>query len=131
MDNKGNIVIFQTKDGKTSIDVKLENETAWLTLSQITELFGRDKSVISRHISNVFREGELQRNSVVAKYATTALDGKVYQVEYYNLDVIISVGYRVKSQRGTQFRIVNCELLLYSHLHDFKSITSYTNLQVS
>lgn len=131
MDNKGNIVIFQTKDGKTSIDVKLENETVWLTLSQITELFGRDKSVISRHISNVFREGELQRNSVVAKYATTALDGKVYQVEYYNLDVIISVGYRVKSQRGTQFRIVNCELLLYSHLHDFKSITSYTNLQVS
>lgn len=105
MDNKGNIVIFQTKDGNTSIDVKLENETVWLTLSQITELFDRDKSVISRHISNVFREGELQRNSVVAKYATTALDGKVYQVEYYNLDVIISVGYRVKSQRGTQFRI--------------------------
>lgn len=105
MDNKGNIVIFQTKDGNTSIDVKLENGTVWLTLSQITELFDRDKSVISRHISNVFREGELQRNSVVAKYATTALDGKVYQVEYYNLDVIISVGYRVKSQRGTQFRI--------------------------
>ena len=105
MDGKGNIVIYQTKDGKTSIDVKLENETVWLTLSQITELFDRDKSVISRHISNVFREGELDRSSVVAKNATTASDGKIYQVEYFNLDVIISVGYRVKSQRGTQFRI--------------------------
>lgn len=105
MDNRGNIVIFQTKDGKTSIDVKLENETVWLTLNQIAELFSRDKSVISRHISNVFNEGELERNSVVAKNATTASDGKIYQVEYFNLDVIISVGYRVKSQRGTQFRI--------------------------
>ncbi len=105
MDNRGNIVIYQTKDGKMSIDVKLENETVWLTLSQITELFDRDKSVISRHISNVFREGELDRSSVVAKNATTASDGKIYQVEYFNLDVIISVGYRVKSQRGTQFRI--------------------------
>lgn len=105
MDNRGNIVIFQTKDGKTSIDVKLENKTVWLTLNQIAELFSRDKSVISRHISNVFNEGELERNSVVAKNATTASDGKMYQVEYFNLDVIISVGYRVKSQRGTQFRI--------------------------
>lgn len=105
MDNRGNIVIFQTKDGKTSIDVKLENETVWLTLNQIAELFSRDKSVISRHISNVFSEEELERNSVVAKNATTASDGKIYQVEYFNLDVIISVGYRVKSQRGTQFRI--------------------------
>lgn len=105
MDNRGKIVIYQTKDGNTSIDVKLENETVWLTLSQITELFDRDKSVVSRHISNVFREGELDRNSVVAKNATTASDGKIYQVEYFNLDVIISVGYRVKSQRGTQFRI--------------------------
>ena len=71
MDNRGKIVIYQTKDGKTSIDVKLENEMVWLTLSQITELFDRDKSVVSRHISNVFREGELDRNSVVAKNATT------------------------------------------------------------
>ena len=75
MDNRGKIVIYQTKDRKTSIDVKLENETVWLTLSQITELFDRDKSVVSRHISNVFREGELDRNSVVAKNATTASDG--------------------------------------------------------
>lgn len=105
MDNRGNIVIYQTKDGNTSIDVKLENETVWLTLAQITELFSRDKSVISRHISNIFKEEELERKSVVAKNATTASDGKVYQMEYYNLDVIISVGYRVKSQRGTQFRI--------------------------
>lgn len=88
MDNRGNIVIFQTKDGKISIDVKLENETVWLTLNQIAELFSRDKSVISRHISNVFNEGELERNSVVAKNATTASDGKMYQVEYFNLDVI-------------------------------------------
>ena len=106
MDNRGNIVIYQTKDGKTSIDVKLENETVWLTLSQITELFERDKSVISRrHISDVFREGELDRIPVVAKFATIALDGKSYQVEYYNIEMITSVGYRVKSQRGTQFRI--------------------------
>lgn len=83
MDNRGNIVIFQTKDGKTSIDVKLENETVWLTLNQIAELFSRDKSVISRHISNVFSEEELERNSVVAKNATTASDGKIYQVEYF------------------------------------------------
>lgn len=105
MDNKGNIVMYQTTEGRTSIDVKLENETVWLTLAQMTELFSRDKSVISRHVSNIFKEQELDRNSVVAKNATTASDGKIYQVEYYNLDVIISVGYRVKSQRGTQFRI--------------------------
>lgn len=76
MDNRGKIVIYQTKDGKTSIDVKLENETVWLTLSQITELFDRDKSVVSRHISNVFREGELDRNSVVAKMQQLLLMGR-------------------------------------------------------
>lgn len=103
--SRGDIVIYQAIDGVTSIDVKLENETVWLTMNQITDLFDRDKSVISRHISRVFKEGELDRKSVVAKNATTASDGKIYQVEYFNLDVIISVGYRVKSQRGTQFRI--------------------------
>ena len=83
----------------------MENDTVWLNLDQITEVFQRDKSVISRHISNIFKEGELDKAAVVAKNATTAADGKVYQVNYYNLDVIISTGYRVKSQRGTQFRI--------------------------
>jgi prophage maintenance system killer protein len=99
------ILIYQTVDGETAIDVKLEDETVWLSLSHIAELFSRDKSVISRHISNIFKENELDRNSVVAKNATTGADGKIYQVEYFNLDVIISIGYRVKSQRGTQFRM--------------------------
>jgi hypothetical protein len=100
-----NIRIYQLEDGKTEINVQLDNETVWLNLNQMVELFDRDKSVISRHISNVFKEKELQRDSVVAKNATTALDGKTYKVDYYNLDVIISVGYRIKSKRGTQFRI--------------------------
>jgi hypothetical protein len=85
--------------------VRLDGDTVWLSLNQMVELFQRDKSVISRHIKNVFEGGELVRSSVVAESATTAADGKTYQVEFYNLDVIISVGYRVKSQRGTQFRI--------------------------
>ena len=100
-----NIEIYKTETGETEISVRLEQETVWLSLSQLVELFQRDKSVVSRHIANLFKEGELERNSVVAKYATTASDGKVYKVDYYNLDVIISVGYRIKSQRGTQFRI--------------------------
>jgi prophage maintenance system killer protein len=103
--NESTIQIFSLDNGATEIEVKLERDSVWLSLSQITELFDRDKSVISRHISNMFKENELVYNSVVAKYATTAADGKVYQVDYYNLDVIISVGYRIKSQRGTQFRI--------------------------
>ena len=98
------IIIYQTEDGLAKIDVRLENETVWLSLDQMAELFQRDKSTISRHIKNIFSEGELIRDSVVANYATTATDGKTYQVDYYNLDVIISVGYRVKSYRGTQFR---------------------------
>ncbi|NLR61077.1 cytochrome C biogenesis protein CycH [Chitinophaga polysaccharea] len=99
------ILIYQTVDGEATIDVKLEDETVWLSLNHIAELFSRDKSVISRHISNIFKENELEKNSVVAKNATTGADGKTYQVEYFNLDVIISIGYRVKSQRGTQFRM--------------------------
>lgn len=99
------IRIYQLEDGKTDIVVQLHNENVWLNLMQIVELFERDKSVISRHLSNIFKEKELQKNSVVAKNATTASDGKTYQVDYYNLDVIISIGYRIKSQRGTQFRI--------------------------
>lgn len=99
------IIMYRTEDGLTKIDVQMCGETVWLSLDQMADLFQRDKSTISRHIKNIFGEGELDRNSVVAKFATTAADGKVYQVDYYNLDVIISVGYRVKSLRGTQFRI--------------------------
>jgi prophage maintenance system killer protein len=103
--NNSEITIYQIDNGSTEIAVILENDSVWLNLNQITELFHRDKSVISRHISNIFKEAELNKESVVAKNATTADDGKTYQVEYYNLDVIISIGYRIKSQRGTQFRI--------------------------
>lgn len=98
------IIIFTTDDGKVSINTQFNEETVWLSLDEMAELFDRNKSTISRHINNVFEEGELERNSVVAKYATTATDGKTYQIEHFNLDVIISVGYRVKSLRGTQFR---------------------------
>ncbi len=99
------IILYQSEDGQTKVEVRMEGETVWLTLNQLAELFQRDKSVISRHIKNVLEEGELQIDSVVANYATTAADGKTYQVDYYNLDMIISVGYRVNSHRGTQFRI--------------------------
>ena len=102
---ESNIEIYQFEDGKTEINVQLDKETVWLNLNQMVDLFERDKSVVSRHIRNVFKEQELNKNSVVAKNATTATDGKIYQVDYYNLDVIISVGYRIKSKRGTQFRI--------------------------
>lgn len=106
MDNRGNIVIFQTKDGKTSIDVKLENETVWLTQAQMSDLFQKDRTVIGRHINNVYREGELERDITCAKFAHMGIDkDQQYETTVYNLDVIISVGYRVKSQRGTQFRI--------------------------
>lgn len=97
-------IIFKTEDDKVEVDVRFQDETVWLTLDQMSTLFDRDKSTISRHIKNIFDEGELNRSSVVANFATTASDGKTYQVDYYNLDVIISVGYRVKSLRGTQFR---------------------------
>ncbi len=98
------VVIFTSRDGKVAVDTRFDEETVWLSLDQMATLFERDKSTISRHIKNVFAEGELEHSSVVANFATTAADGKTYQVEYFNLDVIISVGYRVKSLRGTQFR---------------------------
>lgn len=97
--------MYTTEDGLTKIEATFENDTVWLSIDQMAELFQRDKSTISRHIKNIFEEGELNRNAVVANFTTTASDGKTYQVDYYNLDVIISVGYRVKSLRGTQFRI--------------------------
>ncbi len=105
---KSEIKIYKTAEGKTSIEVKLEKDTVWLSLNQMAELFERDKSVISRHINNIYKEGELERNSTVAKIATVQNEGKrkiVRDIEYFNLDVIISVGYRIKSKRGTQFRI--------------------------
>jgi hypothetical protein len=104
-ENNTELIIYQTEDGTTKIDVHMENETVWLSLDQMAELFQRDKSTISKHIKNIFNEGELERGAVAANFATTATDGKTYHVDYYNLDVIISVGYRVKSLRGTQFRI--------------------------
>ena len=106
-----NIVIYQTDDGQTQIDVRLENETVWLTQAQMAELFQKDRTVITRHINNVFKEGELEKEQVCAKFAHTtrhgAMDGKTQTQEtvLYNIDVIISVGYRVKSKRGTAFRI--------------------------
>jgi prophage maintenance system killer protein len=109
--SKSEIKIYQLKDGQTEVRVKFEDETVWLNLNQIVILFDRDKSVISRHINNIFKEKELDRKSVVAKNATTASDGKVYQVDFYNLDVIISDAYRIKSNRGVQFRIWPSKIL--------------------
>ncbi len=102
---KNEIILYRSDELAEHIEVRIDDETVWLSLNQIASLFNRDKSVISRHIRNVFKEGELSANSGVANFATTASDGKIYQVDYYNLDIIISVGYRVKSHQGTQFRI--------------------------
>ena len=104
--NQSKIDIYQTQDGKTSIDVKLEQDTVWLTQAQMAELFQKDRTVIGRHINNVYKEGELLRNTTCAKFAHVGTDAdQTYETMIYNLDVVISVGYRVKSQRGTQFRI--------------------------
>ncbi|HXG29084.1 MAG TPA: RhuM family protein [Nevskiales bacterium] len=97
-----NIIIYDS--GEARVEVRLDRETVWLTQEQMGALFGRERSVITKHIRNVFAEGELEREAVCAKFAQTAADGKTYQVEFYNLDVIISVGYRVKSVQGTRFR---------------------------
>ena len=111
MDTDNKIIIYQTEDGQTQIDVRLESETVWLTQAQMAELFQKDRTVITRHINNVFREGELEKEQVSAKFAHTtrhgAIEGKtqIQESVLYNLDVIISVGYRVKSKRGTAFRI--------------------------
>ena len=103
MENQGEIILYQP-DKEVKLEVRIENETVWLSIDEMSQLFGRDISVIGKHIRNIFKEGELVKDSVWAKFAYTASDGKIYQVDYYNLDVIISVGYRVKSHRGTQFR---------------------------
>jgi len=98
------IVIYQTEDGRTRIDVRLEDETVWLSQAQMAELFQSTKQNVSLHINNAFNDGEINQSSVVKEYLTTAADGKSYRIKHYNLDVIISVGYRVKSLRGVQFR---------------------------
>jgi prophage maintenance system killer protein len=100
----GEVLVYETPEGDIRVDVRLERETVWLRQDQISQLFGRERSVVTKHVRNVFREGELDPKSVCANFAHTAADGKTYQVEHYNLDVIISVGYRVKSAQGTRFR---------------------------
>jgi hypothetical protein len=103
-DNQGNIVIYQAEDGHTRIEVKMEDETVWLTQAQLVELYQTSKSNISEHIKHIFEEGELDEDSVVRKFRTTATDGKIYNTTYYNLDMIISLGYRIKSAIATSFR---------------------------
>jgi len=103
--NESQILIYQTDDNSIRVDVHLEGESVWLTQAQMAMLFDKSNKTISEHIGNIFKEGELLENSVVRKFRITALDGKSYKTKHYNLDVIISVGYRVKSKQGTQFRI--------------------------
>ena len=103
-DEYGEILIYQTDDGQTNIEVKIEDDTVWLTQQQLTELYLCSKSNISEHIKHIFEEGELHKDSVVRKFRTTADDGKTYNVTYYNLDMIISLGYRIKSVIATRFR---------------------------
>ena len=103
MENK--IEIYQSSDNNTVVEVKFDQDTVWLNRNQLSVLFGRDVKTIGKHINNIIKEGELEKKSVVANFATTATDGKTYHVDFYNLDMIISVGYRVNSKQGTQFRI--------------------------
>lgn len=109
--NQGEIVIYQTDDGDTKIDVRFVDETVWLTQAQLCELYQTSKSNVSEHIKNIFEEGELEENSVVRKFRTTAADGKSYETYFYNLDMIISLGYRIKSLTATKFRIWATERL--------------------
>jgi len=105
LNGNSEIILYQTEDGTSKIEVRLENETVWLSQAQIGELFQKAKATISEHLKNIFEEGELEESSVVRNFRTTASDNKNYGTNFYNLDVIISIGYRVKSHRGTQFRI--------------------------
>ncbi|MFM2392832.1 MAG: hypothetical protein RLZZ546_814 [Bacteroidota bacterium] len=104
--NNSEIIIYQNPEGNIKIDVRLEEETVWLIQAQLCDLFQKSKATVSEHIKNVFEEGELNESSVVRNFRRTAIDGKNYDTNYYNLDVIISVGYRVKSPQGTQFRML-------------------------
>ncbi|MBN2340878.1 MAG: virulence RhuM family protein, partial [Deltaproteobacteria bacterium] len=118
--SRGEIVLYRAQDGSVLLDVRLERESIWLSQKQMAELFDTERSVITKHLRNVFVSGELERDSVCAFFAHTAEDGKTYQVEYFNLDAIISVGYRVNSKRGTQFRIWATRVL---REHIFKGYT--------
>ncbi|MGK2926511.1 MAG: virulence RhuM family protein, partial [Lysobacterales bacterium] len=103
----GEVIVYEAPDGEVRVDVRLDRETVWLSLSQMTELFGRDQSVISRHLRNIFQSGELAREATVAKNATVQSEGGrevIREIEFFNLDAIISVGYRVNSRRGVRFR---------------------------
>ncbi|GLR70241.1 hypothetical protein GCM10007852_11490 [Agaribacter marinus] len=111
--------IYQSEDGALTLDVALTDDTVWLSLDQMTVLFDRNKSTVSRHINNIFNDDELERNSVVAKNATTAKDSKTYLVDYFNLDVIISVGYRVKFQQDVKFRQWATRTLKQHLLHGY------------
>jgi len=113
MVNKSEIVIYQTQDGNVKIDCRFEGDTFWLTQAQIAELYGRDRTVITKHLRNILDDGELEENSVCANYAHTATDGKNYNTTFYNLDMILAVGYRVKSPLGIQFRQWATAILLY------------------
>lgn len=131
MNGKGEIIIYETKDGKTSIDVKIEGETVWLSQAQMVDLFQRERSVITKHINNIFREGELDKKSNVHFLHIPNSDKPA---KIYNLDVIISVGYRVKSQQGTQFRIwantiLKKYLLQGFVLNEKSTIEQLTNLK--
>ncbi|SKB82504.1 Virulence protein RhuM family protein [Sphingobacterium nematocida] len=143
MEQQSDIIIYQNDDGSTRIETRLENETVWLTQAQLCELFQKSKSTVSEHIKHIFEERELDEISVVRKFRTTAADGKNYEMTYYNLDVIISVGYRVKSHQGTKFRqwatarlreyivkgfTMNDELLKQAGVEkqDYESITEVT-----
>lgn len=110
-ESKGEIIIYRAEDGETRLEVSLKEDTVWLSQAQMCQLFDKNKRTVSEHIRNIFKEGELHKTSVVRKFRTTARDGKSYEIGYYNLDVIISVGYRVNSRRGTQFRIWATQVL--------------------
>jgi prophage maintenance system killer protein/prophage antirepressor-like protein len=109
--NQSEIIIYTSKDGRIELNVNLSDETVWLSLAQMATLFGRDKSVVSRHLTKIFKNNELDKDAVVANYATTASDGKSYHVDYYNLDAILSVGYRVNSKEGSEFRKWSSQVL--------------------
>ena len=141
--NTKSLVIYQAPNGQIQFRGDFQHDTIWATLDQIAQVFGRDKSVISRHLKNIFSDQELDRNSVVAKNATTASDGKTYQIEYYNLDVIISVGYRVNSKLATDFRkwatktlreyivkgyVINKKQIQKNHSEFLKTVESIQNL---
>lgn len=106
-----NLILFKTDDGQIKLDVKLDGETVWLTQAQMVELYQSNKANVSEHIKHIFAEGELSKNSVVRKFRTTAADGKSYETYFYNLDMIISLGYRIKSLTATKFRIWATERL--------------------